>query len=197
MEDIVKYIDKSLASRTRALVVTISGPSGSGKTTVADQLASQFHATLLHTDDYYIGKTHMKIVMPRSESDNFDHPSAIDINRLTTDIATLADGHSIQAPLYNMAISEPYPETKLIQPASIIIIEGLAANLPAIRRLSDLKICVTAPKSVRLKRRIDRDLIRKQLPAATIRQIFVEKVEPNYIKHYRNSDRKVDFVLKG
>lgn len=151
MEYIIKDINGRLAGAS-PIVITVSGPSGGGKSTTAHHVADALRVPVafLHTDDYYIGKTRMRTEMPAGEKLNFDHPSAMDLARLAADIAALKNGKTVQVPQYDMFTSEPLPKQQVIWPAPVIIIEGIAANLPVIKDVADISVCVSAPLETRM-----------------------------------------------
>ena len=179
------------------LIITISGPSSSGKSTLLDMLQSRYPGacTTISTDDYYIGKSRMKSVMPAGHQNNFDHPAAIKTELSASHLAQLIRGDAIQQPRYDMATSEPLPEHVTTIPTPIIIVEGLAANLPPLRALSHLSVVLTAPASERLKRRIARDITRKHYTPAQIRHIFLTSVEPNYQTYFAPHDNAAEYVI--
>lgn len=179
------------------LVVTISGPSGSGKTTIVHELidALKMPVALVHTDDYYIGKTRMKTEMPEGETLNFDHPASIDLAKLAHDIVSLRGGRAVSSPIYDMAISELTGKTRIIQPARVIIIEGIAANLDEIRSFSDISICVTAPLAERIRRCITRDNTRNLREEHEVIAHFTHVVAPNYDTYFKRADEQADFIV--
>ena len=199
MNEPIQQLTALLANKP-SVIVTISGPSGSGKSSVAKDIMQQFADVipiLLSTDDYYIGKSRMQSVMPRGEERNFDHPASMDLERLKNDAMTLKNSQAIDSPLYNMFISEPKDEVRHIEPSRLIVIEGIAANLPVLREISDLSICVTASLETRLARCIKRDKSRNGRDEAAEREHFLRYVEPRYETYFATDDRSVDYIVKN
>lgn len=197
IEHVLEELRSRLSKASSPLIATLSGPSASGKTTILEAIEKDFgnNCTLLSTDDYYIGKTAMATTMPNGHQANFDHPAAIDIKRLAKDIAALKEGHAIEQPVYDMLVSEPKLETANKTPSTLIIIEGIAANLPEIRQLSDLPIALTAPLSERLERRIARDSTRKGYSAEQTLDVFMNHVEPSYQEYYAPHDKLAEYTI--
>lgn len=195
-EQIIGMID-SKQQADRPTIITLSGPSGSGKTTILDKFRAQYGAscTTISTDDYYIGKTLMRSRMPEGHTENFDHPAAIDTARLASHLQALSAGHSIEKPLYDMKRSEPINFAETITPNSVIIVEGIAANLPQVRAASDLSLLITAPMHTRLQRRIARDTTRKGYSAEQTLGVFMNHVEPSYQTYYAEHDSAVDYQI--
>ncbi len=177
------------------VIITISGGSGSGKSTLTDKLCKIFPASAaLHTDDYYIGKTRMLREMPHGEEANFDHPAAIDISQILNDLTRLANGEEILGARYDMMTMEP-SRPEIIKPAPLIIVEGLVANSPKLREISNLTIVAKSTPSARLKHLIERDEIRKGFSAAATAEAFANKVEPSYEKYFAKDDVQAKFVI--
>jgi len=201
VQKVVQNIKRLLGTSTQPIIVTVSGPSASGKSSAAlDQLTEQLPniCDVVSTDDYYIGKTRMHKEMPPEEKGNFDHPSAIDIEPLVKTIQTLRSGYQVESPIYDMKISEPTTETKIINPRPVIIIEGLAANQTKLRTLSDVSVSVYAPIENRLERRLSRDAIRKGHSSEDILSYYMNVAEPAYIEHYQNDDlSSVDYIINN
>ncbi len=196
LEQIHSYIDK-LSKTARPAIITLSGPSCSGKTTILEYFKNTYgeRCLTISTDDYYIGKSRMRTEMPEGHTANFDHPAAIDTTRLARDIKALRGGKTIQKPLYNMKQSEPFASSQTITPAKIIIIEGIAANLPELKQQSDLSLAITAPIEERLRRRMERDINRKgHTPEQTL-STFLNHVEPSYQTYFAGHDQAVDYLL--
>lgn len=196
---LIHAIRHTLKESAGPVVVTVSGPSGSGKTTVVYQIIETLNTpvSVLHTDDYYIGKTRMRTHMPDGEEQNFDHPASMDLKRLATDIDTLKQGNSVTSPVYSMFFSEPTKDTRRVDATQLIIIEGIAANTADIRALSDISVCVTAPYEERLERCIRRDSERAGRAADEQYHYFQDHVEPSYQKHFARDDRQVDFMIRN
>jgi len=199
IQELIRTIQQKLAVGNSPLVITISGPSGSGKTTVVHQLTAALEepVALLHTDDYYIGKTRMKTEMPEGESLNFDHPASLDLAHLAHDITTIRDHKTIHSPVYDMSISEPTSQTRLVQPARVIIIEGIASNLDEIRTYSTISVCVTAPVEVRLQRCIQRDATRNLRSESEVREHFAVNVIPSYEKYFLVADMATTYTIES
>lgn len=199
IDDLIAILHRKLATAPRPLVVTLSGPSGSGKTTIIHALieALRTPVALVHTDDYYIGKTRMKTEMPPGEELNFDHPASLDLATLGRDIMSLRADRAISSPIYDMAPSEPTGKVRIVAPARVIMVEGIAANLDEIRRLSDVSICVTAPLEERIRRCITRDNTRNLREEHEVVAHFTHVVAPSYDTYFKHADEQADYVIQN
>lgn len=197
LDSAVSEIKHKVKNANRPTIINISGASGSGKSTRLDYIKRVFggDCTTLSTDDYYIGKTRMAKEMPAGEEENFDHPSAIDTGKLVEHIDSLRRGVKIERPNYSMRTSEPYEKTTTIEPSKLIIVEGISANLPELRRDSDLTLFVAATIEKRLRRRINRDVERKGYDPERTMDLFMNVVEPNYLEHYAEHDYRTDIFI--
>lgn len=187
---------RDITTHEHPAIITLSGPSAAGKSTFVATLQETFtDNAVIATDDYYRGISRMQHDMPPGQEHNFDHPAAIQLDRLAYDLRQLKNGHSVAAPLYDMLTSEPLPQTKEVTPQQLIIVEGIVANHPTIRQLAHLSICLTAPASVRLQRRIVRDQVRKGYTPEHITDIFMNSVEPSYQQYHAVNDSAADMII--
>ena len=142
------------------MIIGITGGSGSGKTTLIKKLIGlipEKSVAILHMDSYYKDNSHL----PLAERIhlNFDHPDAIDFNLLNQHVQLLRNGKPIQQPVYNFTTSCREKETIAVEPAPMIMVEGILifSNKPLLDLL-DIKIFVDADADERLLRIIERDI---------------------------------------
>ncbi len=162
-------------------IIGIVGASGSGKTTVAKELAKLAgSASLMSQDNYYIS-------LPdgvNSTDWNFDDPAVIDLEHLARNLAALKRGETVEGPRYIFSTHKRAPDTIPLNPAPLIIVEGLFLfTSEALRNVFDLKIFVDLPLELCLERRVARDTVERGRTEQTIRQRWVEQVEPMYRKY--------------
>ena len=140
-------------------LVGIAGGSGSGKTTVVRRLRDQLPpgaVGVISQDDYY--RPIEEQVVDANGKVNFDLPGSIDLDLLTTDLATLAAGETVRRKEYTF--NQPGAEGRWqeVHPAPIILVEGLFVFHHApLREMLDLKVFVEASEEVQLQRRLSRD----------------------------------------
>jgi len=143
---------------SRPTVIGIAGCSGSGKTTLAAELATQLNATLFPLDLYY--RDLSQFPLDSREKRNFDHPDSLESELFISHIRDLAQGFTIQRPIYDFAThSRVVNAFTPITPTSFVIVEGiLALHYPELPPLYDFSIYVEAPHDICLARRIHRDM---------------------------------------
>jgi uridine kinase len=132
----------------RPLILGLAGCSGSGKTTLARELTAQLSATLLPLDFYYRCLSHLP---PADRAlQNFDHPDSLEHLLLVQHIEELAEGRSVERPIYDFTTHTRVPDrTETIASAPVLIVEGiLALHYPRLRALYDFSIYVNAPNQL-------------------------------------------------
>ena len=142
----------------RPAVLGIAGCSGSGKTTLARELAQQLNATLFPLDFYYRDLAHL--TLDQRKQVNYDHPDSVESDLLAAHVAQLAQGRSIDRPIYDFpAHTRVLGKTERIVPGSVVIVEGIfALHYDALRALYDFSIYVECPEDLCFKRRLSRDV---------------------------------------
>lgn len=140
-----------------AIFVGIAGGSGSGKTRLAKRLADVFagDAILLEQDSYYRDQSHLKADAAKV---NFDHPDSLEFSLLAEHLRILKNGSAIEKPIYDFKTHSRRPGTIRVEPAKIVIVEGiLLLAVDEVRDLFDVKIFVDAEDDIRILRRLTRD----------------------------------------
>jgi uridine kinase len=182
---------------SRPLVVGIAGGTGSGKTTVANKLAAALPAgrcvTIDH-DAYYRDQSHL----PLAERTviNYDHPDALETTLLVDHLRALRDGRAVDVPLYDFATHTRRMQTRRIEPAAVIVVEGiLVFTDAALRAELDIKIFVDTDPDIRLIRRIRRDLEQRGRSFQSVRDQYYATVRPMHIEHVEPSKRWADLIV--
>lgn len=178
------------------VIVGIAGGTGSGKTTMAEKMLETFgdRAIVINQDNYYKDLTHLSDV-ERAER-NFDHPNAIDFDLLGKHLLQLRDHQSIEVPIYNFSTHAREKSTITVNPAEIIIVEGiLLFAVPEIRELFDLKIFVETDDDIRLLRRIERDINHRSRDFKSVRDQYMASVKPMHDAYVEPSKRFADVII--
>ena len=140
-------------------VVAFVGASGSGKTRLVEALTVAHGSgcpAVIRVDDYYRDLSHLDFAS--RERVNFDHPDAIEFERLASDLGQLKSGVSIHAPVYDFTQHTRSNATQMIESAEVVILEGVLAMAEvATRGLIDRLVFVDTPLDTCLSRRITRD----------------------------------------
>jgi uridine kinase len=182
---------------SRPLVVGIAGGTGSGKTTVAHKLVTAMppgRAVTLEHDAYYRDQRHLT---PEERATiNYDHPSSLETSLLVEHLRELRAGRAVDVPSYDFAHHTRSAETRRVEPAPVIVVEGiLVFTEAALRELMDVKIFVDTDPDIRLMRRIRRDLEHRGRSFQSIRDQYYATVRPMHIEHVEPSKRWADLIV--
>lgn len=185
-----------MSGSTRPLVVGIAGGSGSGKTTVAHKLAGSMpgRAAVIEHDAYYRDQTHL--ALEQRAATNYDHPSSLESDLLAAHLRELRESRGVNIPIYDFATHTRKTETRRVEPARVIIVEGiLVFTEPALREQMDIKIFVDTDSDIRLIRRIRRDLEQRGRSFQSVRDQYYQTVRPMHIEHVEPSKRWADLIV--
>ncbi|CAN5824321.1 uridine kinase [soil metagenome] len=185
-----------MSAPTRPLIVGIAGGTGSGKTTVAHKLAASMpgRAITIEHDAYYRDQAHL--AFEERTKINYDHPASLESDLLATHLRTLREGMAVDIPIYDFATHTRRADTRHIEPARVVIVEGiLVFTEPALREQMDIKIFVDTDSDIRLIRRIRRDLEQRGRTFQSVRDQYYQTVRPMHIEHVEPSKRWADLIV--
>jgi uridine kinase len=179
------------------VLLGVAGGTGSGKTTVARLILDAVgpeRLAFVTQDSYYLDVVWRDGEEPADH--NFDHPSAIDTERLEADLLALKRGEAVDAPLYDFVTCTRQKETRRIEPRSVVLVEGiLLLAEPRIRALLDFKIFVDTDADVRLTRRIQRDITERGRRIEDILRQYMTTVRPMHLEFVEPSKRWADVIV--
>lgn len=207
-------VNKILA-KNNIKIVLLSGPSCAGKTTTANLLKQILElkgksVDVISMDDFFIDLDKREL-LPNGKPD-FDSPNVVDYELMRECFSKYFNGEDTYFPEYDFKNSKSVPNSKLYKyrANSIIIFEGIHVLNPRLLNnlgtknyfrlyISPLKSfkknnVVMSTKSLRLLRRVIRDIQRRNTPAQKTIQMWPEvvEVEENYIEQFRT---KVDYYI--
>ena len=180
------------------LVIGIAGGSGSGKTTVVKAITEQLHdkrVVVIPQDAYYKDSSDLSDEEKRNH--NFDHPDAIDWELLCKQLSDLKKGRAIEQPVYSyISCSRSKTETVRVEPADVIIIEGiLIFTCKRLREQMDIKIFVDADDDDRVLRIIVRDVAERGRTIDTAIEHYTDTVKPMHLQFIEPSKRYADIIV--
>jgi uridine kinase len=179
------------------LIIGIAGGSGSGKSTVVKQVIKYLPkeaVTVIPQDAYYKDNGH-KSAEERAKI-NFDHPTSIEWGLLIKQLETLKTGLSIEMPIYSYVTCARSKETVNINPAQVIIIEGiLILTNPRLRSKLDIKVFVDADGDDRLMRIIRRDLEERGRSFQQVLEHYDKFVKPMHLQFIEPTKRYADIIV--
>ena len=105
--------------------------------------------SVIYHDNYY--KAHHDMSYEQRSKLNYDHPDAFDTYMLIDALRELKKGHSVVCPEYDYTIHDRSDRTVTIQPAKVVIVEGILIfqNRELCRQM-DVKIFVDTDADVRI-----------------------------------------------
>lgn len=181
----------------KPFIIGIAGGTGCGKTTVAENICQGItgkKAIIIAQDSYYKDLFHLPL--PERKKINFDHPSAFDNQLLLEHLNQLINGKSIQMPLYSFQNYTRKKNTKKVEPAEVIILEGiLVLEEKAIRNLLDIKIYVDTDSDERFIRRLIRDTSKRKRSLNSVVEQYLNRVKPMFLQFVEPSKRYADIII--
>ena len=181
------------------MIIGISGGTGSGKTTLAGKILASIGADRvisLQQDSYYRNLGDMPLDQRRKA--NFDHPDAYDNELLFENLKSLRAGEGIRRPVYDFVNHLRKPESILVEPLPVVLVEGILVFFEArIRRLMDVKIFVDCDADIRFTRRLTRDIRDRGRSVESVIEQYVSTVRPMHLKFVAPSKRYADVILSG
>lgn len=179
------------------LVIGIAGGSGSGKTTVVKAITERISqkVVVIPQDCYY--KDSSDLTDEEKRNHNFDHPDSIEWDLLCSQLKDLKEGRTINQPIYSfISCSRSKTETTRVEPADVIIIEGiLIFTCKELRDQLDVKIFVDADDDDRLMRVMERDITERGKDVHWVIERYSRTVKPMYLEFIEPSKRYADIII--
>ncbi|HBQ02781.1 MAG TPA: uridine kinase [Halieaceae bacterium] len=178
-------------------VVAVIGASGSGKTRLVKTLvSSSARFTVLRVDDYYRVLDHLDFAS--RDRVNFDHPDAIEFERLAVDLTALRAGKAIAAPIYDFSRHTRASATRTVNSADIIVLEGVLAMADlATRALVDYLVFVNSSLDICLARRVARDATERGRSEASVIDFWESRAVPMFEQFVAPWREEADLVVSG
>ena len=178
-------------------VVAVIGASGSGKTRLVKTLvSSSARFTVLRVDDYYRELDHLDFAS--RDRVNFDHPDAIEFERLAVDLTALRSGKAIAAPIYDFSRHTRASATRTVNSADIIVLEGVLAMADlATRALVDNLVFVDSSLDICLARRIARDAAERGRSEVSVIDFWESRAMPMFEQFVAPWREDADLVVSG
>ncbi|MFN3609444.1 MAG: uridine kinase [Hyphomonas sp.] len=179
-------------TKKKSFLIAMSGGSGSGKSTLAEALLEHLgpgKAVMFGEDAYYHPMRFYGT--PASDAErhalvagiNYDDPKSKEVDHLVSDLKALKAGEAVEQPIYDYERHDRSTDTRRIESAPILILEGIhALSMPKIRNFIDLSVYVDTPDDLRLARRIRRDVIER---GRTVDSVLMQYMSTVRSAHYR------------
>lgn len=182
----------------KPVLIGIAGGTASGKTTIAEKIydASLSYGTvaIIKIDDYYKSLDHLSF--DERKKINYDHPNAYDIELLISHLNDLLNNKAVKQPIYDFAKHTRSKQIKKINPASVIIVEGIMTfAIPELRKMFEVKIFVDTPDDVRFIRRLTRDLDFRGRTVESVIDQYLTTVRPMHLTFVEPSKKYADIII--
>lgn len=186
-----------MAQNDKPIVFGVAGGTASGKTTVArailDAVGASKVAYVPH-DAYYRDMSNL----PLSDRSllNYDHPESLETELLIEHIKQLLTNKAVCIPVYDFKDHRRTQETRTVEPAPIILIDGILIFTNAeLRDLMDIKVYVDTDADVRFIRRMQRDIAERGRSLESIVKQYMETVRVMHLEFVEPSKRYADVIV--
>ena len=177
-------------------IIAVAGGSCSGKTRLADRTLEALGddvCTIMRQDNFY---KDMGGVNPGDPLPNFDHADAFEWDLLRDKLIELKSGKSIEIPTYDFTTHRRRSETEIIEPKPIVLIEGiLLLSQDILLPVFDQCFFVECSETVRLERRLARDVVERGRTEESVHKQFAEQVAPMHEKFVVPSKQNADMII--
>jgi len=184
---------------SNSFIIGISGGSGSGKTSFLRDIKEHFtkeQICFLSQDDYYKPREFQK--EDENGIKNFDLPESIEMDEFYFDLVKLTNNMPVERPEYTFNNDHKDPVTIHLDPAPIIIVEGLFVFYdPKLFNLLDLKILIHASDTQKIIRRIKRDRVERNYPLEDVLYRYEHHVLPSFESYIFPFFNKVDLIINN
>lgn len=183
--------------RPSPVVLGVGGGSGSGKTTVVREIIrglAPVRASVLHHDSYYRDAENLSLE-ERSHI-NYDHPESLESPLLAAHIRELVAGRSVHVPIYDFKNHRRREETRRIDPAPIVVIDGILVLADAeLRDLMDIRVYVDTDADLRFIRRLERDMGERGRTMESVIRQYTATVRPMHLQFVGPSRRHAHVIV--
>jgi len=178
------------------VIIGIAGGTGSGKTTVAlkvRDVAPVHSVEIIHHDSYYHHRPELSL--DERARINYDHPNAFDTALLVEHLEQLKAGNSVEVPIYDYATHSRVEETRLVESADVIFVEGiLVLESEALRGLMDIRLYIGVDADERFIRRMQRDVKERGRSLDSVVSQYLNVVRPMH-QQFVNPTKKFAHVI--
>ncbi|MFP3883545.1 MAG: uridine kinase [Actinomycetota bacterium] len=144
-----------MSGSPEAVCIAIDGHSAAGKSTLADRLSGIFDVALVRVDDFYsVMEEEVRArLSPREGVESY-----FDWKRMRDQaLIPLLDGRPAAYQPYDWHTNVLHPQATTVEPAPLVVVEGLFAARPELMDLISLTVLVEVDPEIRMERQAERD----------------------------------------
>ena len=180
-----------------SFLVALTGGSASGKTSFVKKLKELFspeELAVISLDNYY--KPISKQKKDEQGEVNFDRPEAINFKRVIIDIQHLKSGKSVEMAEYTFNNNQMFPKVLRINPAPIILVEGLFVLAePKLKKMFHWILFLDTDEKLALERRLLRDKNERGMQEELVHYQWKMHVLPAYQNHLQPHKVDSDLII--
>ncbi|KAJ0430818.1 putative uridine/cytidine kinase [Helianthus annuus] len=177
------------------VIVGIGGPSGSGKTSLARKMASIVGCEVISLESYYKSE--------QLKDFKYDDFRSFDLALLTKNIGDIRRGRKTKVPVFDLesGARSGFKELEVDEDCGVVIIEGVYALHPNIRKSLDLWVAVVGGVHSHLISRVQRDktkagcFMSQNEIMTTVFPMFQLHIEPHLVHAHLKIRNDFDPVL--
>lgn len=181
----------------RAFIIGVAGGTGSGKTTVSRRIweaVGRERIAYIQHDNYYKDQSHL--TLEQRALTNYDHPDSLETSLLVEHLKELRAGRPVDIPIYDFAIHNRSKQTLRVEPARVILVEGILIFVePALREMMDMRIFVDTDADIRFIRRLRRDMVERGRTLDSVVKQYLSTVRPMHMEFVEPSKRYADIIV--
>ena len=181
-----------------SIFIGIAGGTGSGKSTFTNRLKEAFgdRISVVYYDNYY--RRRDDLPFEERKKINYDHPDAFETQMLIDHIHALKEGRAVECPVYDYTVHNRSGKTVIIQPAEVILVEGIMVlQNKDLRDLLDIKVYVEADADERILRRVIRDVKERGRDVEGIAKQYLTTVKPMHYLYVEPTRALADIVINS
>jgi uridine kinase len=147
-------------------------------------------------DSYYQPQPHL--AAQERALRNYDHPDALDWALVEMHLDLLAEGHTVEVPVYLFDEHTRAGHTYALEAGEVVIVEGiLALHHAGIRSRANLKAFIDTDAAECLRRRLERDIAERGRTRESVLAQYGATVEPMNTAYVLPSRAYADVIVSG
>ncbi|XP_042488185.1 uncharacterized protein LOC122068399 [Macadamia integrifolia] len=191
----VQAIQALMENKGLPIIVGIGGPSGSGKTSLAHKVANIVRCEVISLESYYISE--------QVKDFKYDDFSSLDLSLLSKNIDDIRNQRRTKVPIFDLeaCTQTGFKELQVSEDCGVVIIEGVYALHPDIRKSLDLWIAIVGGVHSHLISRVQRDknrvgcLMSQNEITTAVFPMFQQNIEPHLVHAHVKIRNDFDPVL--